>query len=297
MLNKQFKIQEYAAQLSETIDRLPTELRLHVNGTEPYLAARENSWELVKNIFAEDSDGRNNFGPFGLLDSPFYKMGNIDSRHLFGFDELVIFSFYWVNRKRYSKVADLGANIGLHSFVLNRCGYEVRCYEPDPELYLVLGQNLERNGLSRRNAYNVAVSKSDGTEKFIKVMDNRTGSHIAGSKPNPYGPLEEIEVETIAFAPVLEWADLLKIDVEGHEAEIITSVPANAWADTDAFVEVGSGEENAGAIFNHFKNSCINLFSQNTHWKKVESLDGMPKSHQEGTLFISSLPKMPWPKS
>ena len=36
-----------------------------------------------------------------------------------------MFAFYYRNREFHKKVADIGANIGLHSIVLSKCGFEV----------------------------------------------------------------------------------------------------------------------------------------------------------------------------
>ena len=68
----------------------------------------------------------------GKLSLPFFSMGSINSTHLFGLDELLIFSFYRKNIDRYKSVADLGANIGLHSICLSKYGFDVDSYEPDP---------------------------------------------------------------------------------------------------------------------------------------------------------------------
>ena len=63
-------------------------------------------------------------------------MGNIDTTHLFGIDEIIIFSFYYLlKKKKFKSAADLGANIGLHSIVLSKLGYNVKSYEPDTQHY------------------------------------------------------------------------------------------------------------------------------------------------------------------
>ncbi len=68
------------------------------------------------------------FGPFGEIVFPYRSMGAVDTIDLFGFDELVLFSFYLANRTRYRRVVDIGANLGLHSIVLSRCEFEVFSY-------------------------------------------------------------------------------------------------------------------------------------------------------------------------
>ena len=69
----------------------------------------------------------------GDITLPNFAMGNISTIDLFGLDELIIFSYYrQVANSSTNKALDLGANIGLHSLVLARLGYEVTSYEPDP---------------------------------------------------------------------------------------------------------------------------------------------------------------------
>ena len=60
---------------------------------------------------------------------------------------------------------------------------------------------------------------------------------------------------------------MLKIDVEGHEASILASTEDSDWLDTDAIAEIGT-EQNAEIVFNKFKNSHVNLFSQKNNWDK-----------------------------
>src|SRR5215831_87156 len=69
----------------------------------------------IENLFYNKDIQANEFKPFGNLVFPYHQMGAVDSLNLFDLDELIIFSFYWLNRQRYQRVLDIGANIGLHS--------------------------------------------------------------------------------------------------------------------------------------------------------------------------------------
>ena len=233
------------------------------------------------------------FQPFGSLYFPYFKMGAVDSLNLFDIDELIIFSFYFANRGKYKKVMDIGANIGLHSLVLNKCGYEVFAFEPDPQHFKILRRNIELNEGKAIHANNTAVSNKSGEMEFIRVLGNTTSSHLAGAKKNPYGKLESFQVAVVDINQYMNDMDLIKIDAEGHEKEIILSTKKDRWLKTDAFVEV-ENDDNAKAIYNYFKGSPINLFSQKTNWAKVESLEDMPTVYRDGSLFISSKKQMPW---
>lgn len=60
-----------------------------------------------------------------------------------------------------------------------------------------------------------------------------------------------------------------------------------------AFVEIGT-PENAGAVFDHFAGTGVNIFSQKRGWARVESIDDVPFSYKEGGVFVSAKPVMPW---
>lgn len=233
------------------------------------------------------------FAQFGELMFPYRKMGAVDTRNLFDIDELIIFSFYWINRKRYRRVLDIGANLGLHSIILSRCGYEVSAYEPDPEHFKILKQNLEKNNCGQVQTFEVAVSSKDGVVEFIRVLGNTTGSHITGSKANPYGELERFPVKVAAIEPIIRGADLMKLDVEGHEGVVLLATRTHHWLKMDALVEVGN-VNNARDIYNHFKSLGINLFAQKINWQRVVNIEEMPTSYHDGSLFISSKSEMPW---
>jgi FkbM family methyltransferase len=160
-------------------------------------------------------------------------------------------------------------------------------YEPDFYHFKLLKKNLKINGCKKTKLYNVAVSDSEKTNvPFIRVLGNTTANHIAGSKESPYGELKMTHVNTVAFSEILEWADLVKIDVEGHEAVLLLSTEKKQWENSDALVEVGS-YQNAKAIFTHFKQLNINMYSQKNRWRKIETFAEMPISYKEGTLFVS----------
>lgn len=247
----------------------------------------------VEELFKGQDGGPVDFEPFGSLVFPYFKMGAIDSLNLFDLDELIIFGFYYINRTRYRRVMDIGANIGLHTLILSKCGYEVFSFEPDPKHYEVLMRNIALNDCRNVHPNNAAVSSHSGQMEFIRVLGNTTGSHLAGAKKNPYGELEKFQVEVKDINQYIDQVDLIKLDAEGHEKEILLSTSIEVWSKTDAFVEV-ENVENAQAIFGFFKDSNVNLFSQKCNWRRVERPDDMPAGYRDGSLFISSKSRMPW---
>jgi FkbM family methyltransferase len=229
----------------------------------------------------------------GLISLPYEKMGAIDSIDLFGLDELLMFSFYYRNRDRYKRAADIGANIGLHSIILSLCNFKVEAYEPDPEHHAKLVRNLKLNNITNCNTNEAAVSDKDGTMQFVRVLGNTTSSHLSGAKANAYGDLEHFDVVVKEIQAIAERTDLFKIDAEGHESVILKGLPIDVWKRVDAFVEIGT-EENAHLVYDYFSDTGVNIFSQKLGWARAESVDDVPFSYKEGGIFLSAKQVMPW---
>ena len=272
--------------LGEVITALPNIYATCYRGT----AIFELLEKLNRHITRESGFARNegeDLGPFGEINLPLVSMGAISSLDLFGLDELVLFSIYNQLRKRYKRFADLGANIGLHTILGARLGWETSAYEPDPDTFAQMSSNAALNGATI-SASQCAVGARDETRSFTRVNGNRTGSHLSGSKPDPYGELEHFSVEVKSFVEILNGHDFLKIDVEGAEAELFCSSSAADWARSEAVMEIGSANS-AREISSHLtKSPGINTFAQKIGWRKVTSASDLPTFHREGSVFISS---------
>jgi FkbM family methyltransferase len=267
----------------------------HGRGSYIYELFESLTTDSLKSTNLNDpNNGSIDFGPFGEIRFPYFKMGAIDTLDLFGLDELIIFAFYFANRNRYNTSADIGANLGLHSILMSKCGWLVQSFEPDPVHMNLLKRNLALNKVSTNVTLNqIAVSDKAGTLEFLRILGNTTGSHLAGAKPNPYGEIERFNVNVAPISDIIGNVDFIKMDVEGQERQIILSTSRSQWINTDMMVEVGT-PENAKAIFEHLNILGVNTFSQKTGWRAVKSEADMPNSHREGSLFISLKDKMPW---
>lgn len=217
---------------------------------------------------------------------PYEKMGMVDSLDLFGQNELMIFAFYQHNETRYRKVLDIGANVGLHTILMRQLKWETRSFEPDPELVAVAAGNIISNG----NTVEIkcaAVSDRDGEAQFTRVLNNLTGSCLVGSAKEPYGPLETITVQTVDCRPLFDWADLAKIDVEGHESILLKCLTRDHLTHLDLICEL-RGHKEAALVMSHIAEIGGTIYSQKNDWKPVQSMADMPVKHQQGSIFISS---------
>jgi FkbM family methyltransferase len=278
--------------LNDVIISIPQIKKLHAPWTSLYRILQNTAQQELKKMFGLNSDNQRSLGPIGTFYFPYFKMGAIDSIDLFGLDELILFSFYWINRKRYKKVLDIGANIGLHTTVLSKCEYQVKSFEPDPIHFAKLLEILAANQITDVETHPAAVSNRSGEVEFVRVLGNTTSSHVAGSK-KPYGDLERFQVPVFDIRSLIREADLIKMDVEGHEAVLIEATTSDDWHCTDAVIEVGAADK-AEAIFAHLHKIGVRAFSQKTGWEQVKKLSDMPFSYKEGSLFISKKISMPW---
>ena len=266
----------------------------HSRDSSFYKTHEQELLDMLENSDLNSSkSGHESFEPFGDLHFPYREMGAINTIHLFGLDELIIFSYYWANKSRYKNVADLGANIGLHSLIMDKCGFSINSFEPDPIHVGVFEENIVNNKSVNITINQKAISDKSGTMDFIRVLGNTTGSHLAGAKEDPYGELDTFSVETSDINAVLLNNDFVKMDIEGQEATAILSTKKDTWANVEMILEVGT-EKNAKIIFEYLNEINVNMFSQKTGWNKVSHLADVPTSYKEGSLFLSVADEMSW---
>lgn len=281
--------------LGEIIALLPSIAHQHARSTTTYQTLDQIVRSLVVNspLSLELETAETPFGSYGSLAFPFVEMGAISTLDLFGLDELIIFAFYWVNRERYRIAADIGANLGLHSILMGKCGWHVAAYEPDPNHAIRLLKNVQLNNIKTISLVEAAVSDQPGTHEFVRVLGNTTSSHLVGAKNNAYGDLEKFPVQVESIAEIMSSVDFVKMDAEGQEKTIILGTLKEHWQDTDMMVEVGS-EDNAISIYNHIKKLGVHAYAQKLGWSEVKSIDDMPMHYKQGSLFITQKLTMPW---
>ena len=218
---------------------------------------------------------------------PYMQMGIPSSINLFAYHEHNIFLYYLKNFGYYKKIADIGANIGLHSIVLSKIGYEVDIYEPDPDHFKELKKNLKFNKCKNVRIYNKAIFDKSKKIKFIQVLNNTAANHLNGFKDNLHGPTKTFYVRTLDIKKIVKKYDLIKIDAEGSEARIIERLSGNDLNNVDIICEI-SGKKNAKKIFENCKNKNINIFSHKIGWRKVRKLQDVPTHHSQGLVFLSN---------
>lgn len=222
---------------------------------------------------------------------PYIKMGKQTSLGLFAYHEHNIFLYYLNNFGYYKKAADIGANIGLHSIILSKIGYKVDVFEPDPQHFKLLKENLKKNKCKNVKFFKKAVFNSKKKIEFTRVLNNTMANHISGYKENLHGKIEKFSVQTIDIKKIVKNYDLIKMDAEGSEGKIIERLNKNELNKVDIICEI-SGKQNVSKIFNHCKKSKINIFSHKIGWQKVKRLKDLPAHHTEGLIIITGKKKL-----
>lgn len=287
------KSKEYMSTQIDLIEEIAKHHHQHSRSSQWWQKNNDYFLSKVENLFEEDEICVT-LGSAQNIKIEKISFGSITSAHLLGLDELILFAWYEVNRNRYSRVLDLGANIGVHSLVMSKLGFQVISYEPDPIHAKTFRKALKNNGASNVTLREKAVAEHSELVEFTRVLGNTTGSHITGMKRSPYGKTEKYLVQTDSMTDViLEGFEFIKMDVEGSEARILQSLSKEDFAGVDFMVEIGS-LENAESVLNHIKRLKVNAFSQKNNWNEVRNLQDMPTSHREGSLFITTAHEMNW---
>jgi len=147
-----------------------------------------------------------------------------------GYEPLTLITWMKLSEQA-SIVFDVGANFGLFGLItksVNR-NCSVHCFEPLKRNSTLIEINSKLNGFDIHNCC-AAVSDKEGTNLFYDMdsYDNTIGSFNKEfvNKHKHHTQLVPIKVDTITLDRYAERnsiskIDLLKIDVEGHELEVL----------------------------------------------------------------------------
>ena len=182
---------------------------------------------------------------FELLSRPDLKMANVESlltRVIFWTGD------FWVSQhgaglkiweelcRRATKIIEVGANVGYYTIAGGGAALGAySAYEPHPRSYAALRRNLELNEIDRVHVVQAAAVPEPTLTHIELICPTGTdrgapaGAMVKGSPfegKNPDLETESFLVNAVAFAAAIDGSDLVKIDVEGLEAQLLVS----AWA-------------------------------------------------------------------
>lgn len=149
--------------------------------------------------------------------------------HVFYYEDYEAFNF--IPKKSWT-VVDVGAFIGLWSLKTSKLvsiSGKVIALEPNPDNYAVCRVNLSLNGATNVCLLPYALSSKEGA-LTLYVPEQRINSSLCKEYVNAMGgPVQVMEVRGITLRKLinllsLSVIDLMKVDIEGHELELIKSL-------------------------------------------------------------------------
>jgi len=167
--------------------------------------------------------------------------------------------FYHIATK--SKIiCDIGANVGYFTLIGAGANNKAAVYafEPVPNIYERLAQNIELNQFTEAKPINAAVGNSELPLKFY-VPNTKGMSHASSSKKGWYPDSKETEVQSVSLDGFkakhsIGKIDLIKMDCEFHEVEALKGMRGILSTDKPIILmEVLFPEDNW--VKGHFENN------------------------------------------
>jgi len=121
-------------------------------------------------------------------------------------------------------LCDVGAHVGLFTLLLAPLFRSGFCFEPAPDTFELLCRNLRLNGLVDFEPRRQAVSSERGSSVLVAEGPYSGGARLIPDARPVAGASRALTVETVALDDVLppdRELTFLKIDVEGHEPEVL----------------------------------------------------------------------------
>ena len=170
--------------------------------------------------------------------------------------------------KKASVIFDVGANSGIYGFVSLSANPEatVHAFEPTSEIADRVRMVTQTNSIDGLFVHQCAVSDSTGTAKLIRCNgggDNDGMNYIDKEASNIGETVTLISIDEFMARNRIEHIDLLKIDVQGHEIEVLRGCSralAEGQIDT-IFLELNWGESSYAQ--NCVASQCLSVLELN----------------------------------
>ncbi|HXN75907.1 MAG TPA: FkbM family methyltransferase, partial [Gemmatimonadaceae bacterium] len=243
MVEERFTIESYIAQLRQDLDLLPENrshrvnpLRRVVRAVRLYqIAGGRGTWLRVTGLLSRALFERRSELAVPVEGSVVI-VGTGPRRRLLSSGELgeLIFLAREIYQQRVYElvpdfapgpgwtVVDVGANIGMFAVRAAQLGANVLAFEPNPQCSRWLAETIVANGFDDRVTLFACAL---GSQAGHAVLDIGAGS--LGARLNPAtlsGAVATVSIrrlDDVAVEIGLKRVDLLKLDVEGHEVEVL----------------------------------------------------------------------------
>ncbi|PIU20794.1 MAG: hypothetical protein COT18_00435 [Elusimicrobia bacterium CG08_land_8_20_14_0_20_59_10] len=148
---------------------------------------------------------------------------------LYLFREIFLRQVYWFDAGNPAPViVDCGANIGMASLYFKAVypGAEILAFEPDPDAFACLRENLRLNGISGVEAREEAVMNAAGTVPLYSSLSGPGALGISVLRGRADGPPRAVRAVRLSDR-IIRRIDLLKLDIEGAETGVLAELKAS----------------------------------------------------------------------
>lgn len=159
-------------------------------------------------------------------------------------------TYYWHHLRNIRQpftYVDIGANQGLYTLCAaqNSASKACHAFEPNKKTHSFLEENIRINNLGGKcTAHNLAISDTAG-EANLKLNEGHSGGASLAREDDDFGDTS-VEIQTINHAELDELLGdpdtplVVKVDVEGFEATVLTELMKSKHADKiiEVFYEV-----------------------------------------------------------
>jgi FkbM family methyltransferase len=127
-----------------------------------------------------------------------------------------IFNFLSAQATKYTRVLDLGANIGIYSVFFAARIDRVDAFEPEPSVLPRLQANLKLNNMTNVTIHETCVGKASETVTFMPPAKNNQGIGQITTHSDRGVQRSCVSLDDFLGEPLQE-ACLIKMDIEGAE--------------------------------------------------------------------------------
>ena len=266
--------------IEQILSKLKSDLYSHKIDTQDYISMGKDLTEYCNNNFNKHIKFKINTR---LVKLDNIRQGKYESKNLITIHELCLFALYELNRNRYKYFFDLGANIGVHTLIANANNFIVNSYEPDPQTFKLLRNNILNS--KNINIYNRAIASTDGIRRFTRVNDNLTASGFTDNKEF-YGDVSTFIVHCERFNNLKIDNSIVKIDIEGCELEIFECLSKLDIRNTLFLIEI-TNQKSALFLWDIRKKLNNRIFSQKIGWNEIMRFKDLPTNWREGSVAIA----------